>query len=683
MSTELKLHWVNALMGFWGVGFLLVLVSVFIDRFRLRSLRRAALSPVSGEWWTLLLETRGQLGLRRSVQLLQSPHNVMPVTWGSVRPVILLPAQADEWPMDRRRVVLLHELAHVKRLDCFSQLISRIACAVYWFNPLLWVAARQMCIERERACDDLVLEGGFKASEYAAHLVEIARTFSRVPGMAGIAMARSSQLKNRIFSIVEGPRSRRLGTLGGITVWLMLTGAVLAVGGNQDTPAIGTDSDTKALLEQQLARLQAFSAAKLKQSQDLASRAGQQISPEFQRFFDASTSGDFQTVTNMYESFKKRHPQYSKGTNESDVALSTPYWSPVLEICLAYDHVVRCTPKYTALLADGIINSIPPGSIYFGGTDPGRGIPTAFAKSQIDGDPFFILTQNALADGTYLEYLRQTYGGNIYTLTGDDSQKCFNDYLSDALRRLEHDRQFPLEPKQIRPGENVRMENGKGAVSGQTAVMAINGRLTRMVFDKNPGREFYIEESFPLDWMCPYLEPHGLIMKINREPLSVLSQETLARDRDYWKGLVASVLGDWLNQDTPIGTVAGFVQKVYVQNDFAGFSGDRSFIQNDYAKRLFSKLRSSIGGVYAWRVAHPANPTEARTMETEADLAFRQAFALCPYSPEAVFRYATFLAQRERVDDALVIANAALKLEPKNSEIQNLVQSLKGSLGAK
>ena len=86
------------------------------------------------------------------------------------------------------------------------------------------------------------------------------------------------------------------------------------------------------------------------------------------------------------------------------------FWQPVLEICLAYDHVVNCEPKYTQMAMDGIINSIPAGSIYFGGTDPGRGLPTAFCKSHVDADPFYTLTQNALADGTYLEYLRKTYG---------------------------------------------------------------------------------------------------------------------------------------------------------------------------------------------------------------------------------------------------------------------------------
>ena len=90
--------------------------------------------------------------------------------------------------------------------------------------------------------------------------------------------------------------------------------------------------------------------------------------------------------------------------------------------------------------------------------------------------------------------------------------------------------------------------------------------------------------------------------------------------------LVASMLGGWLKQDTSVKTVADFAEKVFVQRDFDGFSGDEGLIQNDYAKRLFSKLRSSIGGVYAWRAAHSTDAADAQRMTTEADLAFRR----CP-----------------------------------------------------
>jgi len=141
---------------------------------------------------------------------------------------------------------------------------------------------------------------------------------------------------------------------------------------------------------------QGISLEKEKQSQSLATAAGETISPDYQRFFDAAKGGDWQTVTNLFESFKQRHPQYSHPHGHADASLRTSYWGPVLEICLAYDNVILCQPEYTQMAVDGILNSIPAGSIYFGGTDPGRGLPTAFSKSQVDADPFYTLTQKRI-----------------------------------------------------------------------------------------------------------------------------------------------------------------------------------------------------------------------------------------------------------------------------------------------
>ena len=264
------------------------------------------------------------------------------------------------------------------------------------------------------------------------------------------------------------------------------------------------------------------------------------------------------------------------------------------------------------------------------------------------------------------EYLRAMYGGKIYTPTEEDSQKCFQDYMADAMRRLQENK--------LKPGEDVKKEDNRVQVSGQVAVMAINGLLTKVVFDRNPDREFYIEESFPLDWMYPYLEPHGLILKINRQPLAQLPEEAIARDREYWRKLVAGMLGDWLDEKTTVREVAEFVDRVYVRQDLKGFTGDPRFIQNDYAKKIFSKLRSSIGGLYAWRLNpdtntcpqeyRPKSNAESQRLRKEADFAFRQAFALCPYSPEAVFRYTQLLLQLNRTADASLVAQTCLKLDP-------------------
>ena len=140
-----------------------------------------------------------------------------------------------------------------------------------------------------------------------------------------------------------------------------------------------------------------------------------------------------------------------------------------------------------------------------------------------------------LLEETYPLAVAKSVGGvypdrEILIATPEDSQRCFSEYLGDAQRRLDHDKKFPNEPRQIRPGEDVRVIDNRVQVSGQVAVMAINALLTKVMFDKNPDREFYVEESFPLEWMYPHLTPYGVIMKINRHPLPELSPEIVDRD---------------------------------------------------------------------------------------------------------------------------------------------------------
>jgi hypothetical protein len=401
------------------------------------------------------------------------------------------------------------------------------------------------------------------------------------------------------------------------------------------------------------AQLKSFVAEKEAQANAAAKTDGQEMPPEFKTFFAAAQKGDWLAVSNTFVEFRKHAGQYEH-SGKTDERLRGTAWQAVLETWGALYSFNVSGEKYSTAFANGIIESIPPGSIYFGGTDPGRFLVTAMCKSHVNADPFFLLTQNALADGTYLAYLRGMYGEKIYTPTDEDSQKCFQDYMEDAQRRMQN--------HQLTPGEDIKLDNGRVQVSGQVAVMEINGLLTKVVFDKNPDREFYVEESFPLDWMYPHLEPHGLIMKINRQPLAELSDEIVKQDRDYWTKYMTSMIGDWLNAGTSVGEVAAFAEKVYVNHGFNGFKGDPQFIQSADAQKMFSKLRSSIGGLYAWRAQHATDISEKQRMNTEADFAFRQALALCPYSPEAVFRYVNLLMGQNRGGDALLVVETAVKM---------------------
>jgi TonB family protein len=154
------------------------------------------------------------LGLRRTVRILQSRHALMPMTWGFLRPRVLLPASAAEWSEDRLRIVLAHELSHVRRFDWPVQLLAEIVRAVYWFNPLFWIASIRLQGESERACDDAVVNLGIDGRDYATHLLELAR-FVRASSrrwLPALAMARQPDLEKRVLAIVDSTLNRRAVT---------------------------------------------------------------------------------------------------------------------------------------------------------------------------------------------------------------------------------------------------------------------------------------------------------------------------------------------------------------------------------------------------------------------------------------------------------------------------------------
>jgi uncharacterized protein (TIGR02246 family) len=152
---------------------------------------------------------------RRQFRLRWSDRASTPMSWGLWRSVVLLPAEAAHWDDDRLRHVLLHEIAHVKRWDVATQAVSTLACVLYWFNPLVWWAARQMLVERERACDDLVLGNGARPSDYAHGLLDIARSLGAdwTTSRVSPAMARRSQISGRLLAVLD-PKRRRYGVSG-------------------------------------------------------------------------------------------------------------------------------------------------------------------------------------------------------------------------------------------------------------------------------------------------------------------------------------------------------------------------------------------------------------------------------------------------------------------------------------
>lgn len=194
----------------WSVGVGSLAAQLLVAHLRLRTRCRGTKTIDDPGWNQTVEECTQRCGVSRRVSLTFSETQSMPMVCGILTPTIVLPPEAATWSAERRRVVLQHEFAHVARRDCLTSLIARSICILHWFNPFLWGALRMMNKERERACDDLVLNAGVRASSYAEHVLSIAGRFgSRNSTGAGLAMARPSQLEGRLLAVLNASRSRR------------------------------------------------------------------------------------------------------------------------------------------------------------------------------------------------------------------------------------------------------------------------------------------------------------------------------------------------------------------------------------------------------------------------------------------------------------------------------------------
>ncbi len=264
-------------------------------------------------------------------------------------------------------------------------------------------------------------------------------------------------------------------------------------------------------------------------------------------------------------------------------------------------------------------------AIFYGGTDPGRFVPTYMIYSARVREDVYLITQNALADHTYMSVMRDLYGDRIWIPSPPESQSAFQRYVNE-----------------VRTGKRPRnaeltFEEGRVQVSGALGVMEINGILAQMIFERNNWRhDFYVEESYVIPWMYPHLTPHGLIMKINRHPVP-LSDDILRQDLDFW---------DWYQRR---------------------LNSNRKFIRDIVARKSFSKLRSAIAGLYANRGLFP-----------QAETAFQEARLLYPLSPEANFRLVQeVLLRMNRLSECRQVISAFHRQDPGNDKIPPFLEQLK------
>ncbi len=370
-----------------------------------------------------------------------------------------------------------------------------------------------------------------------------------------------------------------------------------------------------------------FTRSRLGITRAMAEKLKVQVPPEAEQLFAAIQAGRWDEVKTAFETLKGQ-----RATNGAVNQL----WGPIMET-FGVAEVAHKWPAQKLLdYGQAVLGSLRPGMIYAGGTDPGRFIPTLLNETG-DGEQHIVLTQNALADNSYREYVDFLYHDRLSTLSDEDSQRAFSEYTADAQKRLAHDQQNPDEPKQVRPGEDIRNTDGRVTVSGQVAVMAINERLLQMLMDKNPDASFALEESFPFKSMNSAAVPLGPVMEL-RASSTADSYATERADQavDYWRSTTQQLLAD------------------------SGLTAD-SDVRKEYAK-----MACAQAGLLA-----------DHNLNDQAGQAFQLATELSPSSPEAVFRYVNYLVSQNRPQDALQAAQTAVTADPANKTFQALLEQLK------
>ena len=246
----------TVLLAIWALGVVVLLVRLALGAWVIRRIVRRARILVQEDWQQPLYDIADRLGLDDAPQLVQSDRIKMPFATGFLKAAIVLPAESALWTSERRCAVLIHELAHVKRRDLVGHMVGAIACALYWFHPLVWKATRHLRSESERACDDLALMLGTPAIDYAEHLLEIVTQVrdERMPAVA-LAMAKPREFEGRMLAILDPRHYRRAPgrvqaawLVGSLTALALVVGAVSPARRVTASPPAPAAGDTNAPL---------------------------------------------------------------------------------------------------------------------------------------------------------------------------------------------------------------------------------------------------------------------------------------------------------------------------------------------------------------------------------------------------------------------------------------------------
>ncbi|EEF60014.1 tetratricopeptide repeat protein [Pedosphaera parvula] len=344
---------------------------------------------------------------------------------------------------------------------------------------------------------------------------------------------------------------------------------------------------------------------------------------EVKRFFAAAEDGRWEELDVIFKSLRDvRDHKLGLRDNPLSVALPT-FWPAVLDTYGVAEAAHSWPAQKLLDYGQDVLGSLRPDMVYVGGTDPGRWIPTLLNETS-EGEHHIVLTQNGLAAGDYLDYLDFQYHDRFSTLTAEDSKNAFQDYLTDVQKRLQHDQQFPNEPKQVRPGENINITDGRTAVSGQDAVMAVNERLLQMLLEKNPNLSFALEESFPLKSTYADATPLGPLMELRaQDAQTTFTAERATQTLDYWNAATQKLLSD------PEASGSSDTMKTYSHDAVA-----------------------------------QANLLAAHNFDAEAEQAYHLANQLWPENPEPVSALSEILFQNGHPEEARQLIDDFMRNHP-------------------
>jgi hypothetical protein len=362
------------------------------------------------------------------------------------------------------------------------------------------------------------------------------------------------------------------------------------------------DVQIDALVERPLI---AYADSQMEEINRIAMEQGIPMAPEYGHFFQRVQAREWVASSNAFRNIS------AKFIGHRDPAIVNGLWPPTMELFGAIEQFLIWEPELLDEYANEIMKVVPSDAIFFGGTDPGRFVFVAYEEASTNKS-FFVITQNALADATYAAYERKDpRNAGIWLPSKEDGTRAFHEFTEGCKAG-----KYPECGDLVTAG-------GKVQVRGVKAVMAINGLIVKQIFEHNRDtHEFYVEESYAIPWMVPYLEPCGPIMKLNAHP-TPLTPEMVAADMKYW--------AEYSNR--------------LLSND--------AFKNNPVARKTISKLRTAHGGLYA-----------AREMPEEAETAFRQGLALDELNPECNVRFSQLMADQEHVDEAIAHLEDLMQKDP-------------------